>query len=100
MFRAANDKLISYIDSNRSGNQLITNSNISKLIYLRERHIIHGQGRITGRMGQGILLSTNPVTSNNTQQTQTYTSLSLYRYKAAVKKCRKEEWYGRNLHER
>lgn len=53
-------------------------------------------GAARGRAGKGILVASG----NGPSGAQSYTALSLYRYKAAVKKARKEEFKGRKLQER
>mmetsp|Transcript_15330 Transcript_15330/g.17522 ORF Transcript_15330/g.17522 Transcript_15330/m.17522 type:complete len:479 (+) Transcript_15330:195-1631(+) len=50
---------------------------------------------IQGRQGRGILVPVGGSTS-----AASYTTLSLYRYKASVKKARKEEFKGRRLQQR
>lgn len=52
-------------------------------------------GAAPGRGGKGIL-----VPSGGGSGSSSYTALSLYRYRAAVKKARKEEFRGRKLQER
>jgi pre-60S factor REI1 len=54
-------------------------------------------GAVRGRQGKGILVPTNGSIGGNSSS---YTALSLYRYKAVVKKARKEEFRARRLVER
>lgn len=51
---------------------------------------------VKGRKGHGILVPTGGPGGSRTS----YTALSLYRYKAAVKKSRREEFKGRRLQQR
>lgn len=95
--RAANEKMI--LSHFHSENQLSMNRKFSTLARIQEGINLRGQGRITGRMGRGILLRTNSFTSSEASWIPTYTTLSLYRYKAAIKKCRRGERYGKSLHE-
>ena len=53
-------------------------------------------GAAPGRSGKGILVPHSGVTGG----AASYTALSLYRYKAAMKKMRKEEYAGRKLQQR
>ncbi len=50
-------------------------------------------GAAKGRQGRGILVS-------NSSSSSSYTTLSLYRYKAAMKKSRRDEFRGRRLQQR
>jgi pre-60S factor REI1 len=52
-------------------------------------------GAAPGRSGRGILVPSGGGSSGSS-----YTALSLYRYKAAAKKAKKEEFQGRRLQER
>ena len=54
-------------------------------------------GATRGRQGRGILVNANGSTGCGGAS---YTALSLYRYKAAVKKARREEFKGRRLQQR
>lgn len=53
-------------------------------------------GATKGRQGHGILVPTN----GNSSGGSSFTALSLYRYRAAVKKARKEEFKSRRLQQR
>lgn len=53
-------------------------------------------GSARGRQGHGILVPTNGASSGG----NSFTAVSLYRYKAAVKKARKEEFKARRLEQR
>lgn len=52
-------------------------------------------GAVRGRSGKGILVPTGGGSRGNS-----FTALSLYRYKAAVKKAQREEFKGRRLQQR
>lgn len=54
-------------------------------------------GLVQGRQGKGILVPLNGGVGNGRTS---YTALSLYRYKASVKKARKEEFKARRLEQR
>ena len=76
----------------RHGNR--SNQDNSTALQLAKAGLAVGAAR--GRAGKGILVASG----NGPSGAQSYTALSLYRYKAAVKKARKEEFKGRKLQER
>jgi pre-60S factor REI1 len=89
-----------YQGSNGNGDEgSNVNGNVNGNVNVLSKELVKAGlsiGATKGRQGHGILVAANGGTGN----AASYTALSLYRYKAAVKKTRKEEFKARKLVQR
>lgn len=90
-------------NNNRGGNMMLTHgtgtASLSSATHnsstmLRQAGI--APKSVTGRVGKGILVAT----SNNAGTGTIYSQLSVYRYRAAVRKQRREDFKGKRIHEK